>query len=110
MAMGVKDNDASFSRGRRKEGCSLVMIEYDQEGSAQMWLIRREKRGLLVVMSLRSGLLETEDAGCSLPPLYNGAVFTGVGRMAGGLGRKSMGGRRRERARDSKVHCIKSRE
>lgn len=50
------------------------------------------KKGLLVVMSLRSGLLETEDAGCSLPPLYNGAVFTGVGRLVGELVRKQGGG------------------
>nr|XP_028577434.1 homeobox protein Hox-C6 isoform X2 [Podarcis muralis] len=45
MAMGVIDNDASFSRSRRKEGCSLVMTEYDQEGSAQMWLIRGRREG-----------------------------------------------------------------
>lgn len=63
------------------------------------------KKGLLVVMSLRSGLLETEDAGCSLPPLYNGAVFTGVGRLVGELVRKQGG-----RACGCKIHCRKSRD
>ncbi|ETE68210.1 hypothetical protein L345_06002, partial [Ophiophagus hannah] len=42
-----------------KKGCCLVMTEYDQAG----------ERGLRVVMSLRSGLLETEEAACSRPPL-----------------------------------------
>lgn len=32
-----------------------------------------------------------EEAGCSLPPLHNGAVLIGVGRAAGGLERKEGG-------------------
>lgn len=51
-----------------------------------------------------------EEAGCSLPPLYNGAVLIGVGRAAGGLGRKEGGGGERRRSpRGSTVHRLKPR-
>lgn len=79
-----------------------------RKGSAQMWLIRGRgerggARGFATAAAAAGDVTavwlagDGEEAGCSLPPLHNGAVLIGVGRAAGGLERKEGGG---ERARD----------
>lgn len=89
MAMGVKDNDASFSARQKKRG---VSPGYDRISSGRIGANVVNFAGggqdLPGVMSLRSGLLEMEDAGCScLPFTMVQCVLPAMGRGGAGRGR-----------------------